>query len=92
VKQFQAAWSELMNEWKWINQQDDDDDDDVASSDDERCMKLIDIEMDNSDDQSLRGGDKKKNKKKNTPHDNKGTYNYDDEYDDLDAFEWRRVM
>lgn len=92
MKQFQAAWSELMNEWKWINQQDDDDDDDdVASSDDERCMKLIDIEMDNSDDQSLRGGDKKKNKK-NTPHDNKGTYNYDDEYDDLDAFEWRRVM
>lgn len=56
-------------------------------------MRLIDIEMDNQDDQSLRGGDKKKNKKKNTPHDNKGTCNYDDhddeyddDHDDLDAF------
>lgn len=70
---------------------------DVSSSDDEHCMRLIDIEMDNPDDQSLRGGDKKKNKKKNTPHDNKGTCNYDDDHDDeydddLDAFEWRQVI
>lgn len=58
-------------------------------------MRLIDIEMDNPDNQSLRGGDKKKNKMKNTPHDNKGTCDdydddhdeYDDDHDDLDAFE-----